>query len=64
MKQQNIYQQNGFDSRKEYLECLSDEYLVDLDTIMGLADILGPSEDFDGLVVAVQDASNMEFYEQ
>ncbi|MNE47361.1 hypothetical protein D3C80_1417640 [compost metagenome] len=51
----DIYQDNGFDSRTEYLESLSEDYGVDIDTIRLLADLLGPEEDFDGLVSTLQD---------
>jgi hypothetical protein len=49
----NIYQENGFDSRKDYLLSLCEEY--DKDAVFALADILGPSEDFDGLVTSLED---------
>lgn len=41
--------------RLEYLTELADDYGVDLDTVLVLADILGPSEDYDGLVIALED---------
>lgn len=56
MKKENVYQENGYKNRKEYLEELSDSYGVELDTVLMLADLYGPSEDFDGLVSALQDA--------
>jgi len=46
----NIYEQNGFDSRKEYLDHLAVINGVNYDTVHTLADLLGPEEDFDGLV--------------
>jgi hypothetical protein len=49
----NPYQENGFNSRLEYLESLCEEY--DRDKVFALASILGPSEDFDGLIVALED---------
>lgn len=51
----NIYQKNGYDSRKHYLECLAEDNCVDIDEVLALAELLGPSEDFDGLVTSVQD---------
>jgi len=56
---QNIYQQNGFASRKEYLDSLADEYGVSAITVYALADMLGESEDFDGLLSALEDAEAM-----
>lgn len=49
------YRDLGYDSREDYLECLAEEYGVDLETVETLADLLGPSEDFDGLVTMLQD---------
>jgi hypothetical protein len=50
-----IYQDNGYTSRQDYLNSLSDEYSVDIDTVEYLAELLGQDEDFDGLVVALED---------
>jgi hypothetical protein len=51
------YLEYGAESRYEYLQMLSDEYGVDIDTVHGLADVLGPVEDFDGLVTSLEDAA-------
>ena len=51
----NIYQENGFENRKEYLQSLADDYGVDVDTVFAMAAMLGKSEDFDGLVTAIED---------
>lgn len=53
MKITDIYQRNGYGSRKEYLESLAEEY--DRQKVFALASILGPSEDFDGLVTTLED---------
>jgi hypothetical protein len=49
----NAYTNNGFTDRADYLESLCDEY--DADTVHMLADLLGPEEDFDGLVTGLED---------
>lgn len=54
----NIYQENGYDNRKDYLECQADAYGIEMETVQYLADILGESEDFDGLVTSLDDYSN------
>ena len=59
---ENPYQANGYESRKHYLRCMSEDYGVPLEVVYSLADILGPSEDFDGLVNALEDAEG-EFEE-
>ena len=43
----------GFKNRRDYLEALAEEY--DRDKVFMLAAMLGPSEDFDGLVTALED---------
>ncbi len=51
----NIYKQNGFANRDEYLDYLAAEYDVSKVVVYSLAHMLGPSEDFDGLVNALED---------
>jgi hypothetical protein len=55
----NIYQEHGYNSRKEYLESLADEYGISLDTVLTVADMYGETEDFDGLISACADAEAM-----
>ena len=43
--------------RAEYLDSLAEEYGMDIDVVLNLAEILGPNEDFDGLVTTLQDPS-------
>jgi hypothetical protein len=49
----DIYSAQGFANRRAYLESLCDEY--DRTTVYALADMLGPNEDFDGLVTSLED---------
>lgn len=51
----DIYRANGYNDREDYLSCLAEDYGVDLDTVYALADLLGPNEDFDGLVTQLGD---------
>ncbi len=46
---------NGFDDREQYLESIADPYDVSIDLAYAVTDILGPDEDFDGLVAAIGD---------
>jgi len=50
-----IYQEHGFENRADYLADLADTLGVDIRTVEILADLLGPSEDFDGLVTSLED---------
>lgn len=49
------YQSNGYADRRDYLNTLAQEY--DRTTVFALAGLLGPTEDFDGLVTALEDAA-------
>ena len=49
------YHREGFDDRRAYLLSLADDTGVDIKTVMALADLLGPNEDFDGLVTSLED---------
>jgi hypothetical protein len=51
----NIYQENGYKSRKDYLTSLAAEYGVDYQSVACLAVLLGEEEAFDALVSAVED---------
>jgi hypothetical protein len=50
-----IYQENGFESRREYLLDLADSMGIDASIVFALADMLGSNEDFDGLVTSLED---------
>ena len=58
----NIYIERGYADRAEYLEDLALEYNVPLETVLVLADTLGPSEDFDGLISSLEDAEELQGY--
>jgi hypothetical protein len=51
----NIYIKHGFKSRNDYLLDLADSYGVEPEKVFQLANMLGETEDFDGLVTAIQD---------
>ena len=48
---------NGYTDRAEYLDSLAEEYGMDINMVLNLAELLGPNEDFDGLVTTIQDYS-------
>ena len=56
----SVYTENGYESRKHYLKSLAEEYGIHPSLVFSLAAMLGESEDFDGLVVACEDAEGME----
>lgn len=51
----NIYQQKGYSDREAYLESLSEDYDCPMHIVEMTADLMGPEEDFDGLVSFLQD---------
>lgn len=53
----SIYTDNGYESRADYLRQLADETGCGIDIVHMLAELLGPSEDFDGLVTSLEDYS-------
>lgn len=63
MFDETIYQENGYKNRRDYLQCLSEDYGVPLETVQSLADMLGEHEDFDGLVQALEDCEAFAFAE-
>lgn len=56
---ENIYQENGYADKDDYLTCLSEDYGVPLETVQSLADILGENEDFDGLPSILEDTERL-----
>lgn len=58
----SVYTDNGYKDRAEYLSALSEDYGVDTETVQYLADLPGEEEDFDGLVSALEDLKENNFY--
>ncbi len=54
---QDIYKQKGYKDRADYFNSLADEYGVSKMLVYILADMLGPSEYFDGLVSMIEDVA-------
>ena len=57
--EQTIYQQKGYEDRKDYLKSLSEDYGVPYYMVLEIANMLGETEDFDGLVTSLEDAEGM-----
>ena len=51
----NIYVENGYKDRRDYLNSLAEEYNIDPSMVFAAADLLGESEDFDGLISTLED---------
>jgi hypothetical protein len=50
-----IYQEQGFSNRREYLINLADDFGLPVSEVFAIASLLGSSEDFDGLICALED---------
>jgi hypothetical protein len=51
-------QWNDACARQNHMQELSEEYDIDLDIVVSLADMLGPNEDHDGLISALDDLTD------
>ena len=56
----SVYQENGYANRRDYLNSLAEDFGVPLSVVRELAGVLGPDEDFDGLVTELEDYSECE----
>lgn len=54
----SVYTDNGYENRRDYLKCMAEDYGVDLETVLVMASMLGSSEDFDGLISALEDIAD------
>ena len=50
----SIYEMNGYEDRNHYLEELALEYGLDFDSVYFLAQMLGEEDDFEGLIIAIE----------
>ena len=57
----SIYIDNGYTSRRDYLESLADDFGIDRSVVFMLAGLLGAEEDFDGLVIELEDYAAIGF---
>ena len=51
----NPYLRKGFPNRAAYLRQVAEDYDVPIRYVRMLADMLGPDEDFDGLLISLPD---------
>lgn len=55
LPEDEVYFEHGYDNRQHYLESLAEDYGTDITHVQAIAELLGPNEDFDGLVSALED---------
>ena len=56
----NVYVRKGYKDRKDYLKCLAEDYGVSYITVFSLASMLGENEDFDGLILELDDMADLK----
>ena len=49
------YIDNGYKDRSEYLKHLSEYYVIPIDSVCAIAEVLGTGEDFDALICELED---------
>jgi hypothetical protein len=52
------YTAHGYEDREHYLQCLAEDWMLPLHIVESMAHLLGPEEDFDGLLSALEDVDN------
>ncbi|MDR1251747.1 MAG: hypothetical protein LBK62_06225, partial [Treponema sp.] len=57
------YTANGYKDRDDYLTGLADDWGIDRMAVRMIADMLGPSEDFDGLISELEDFEYLGLFE-
>jgi len=55
------YEEDGCFDRYGYIRDLADDHGVDLPMAIEMAELLGPEEDFDGLVCTLEDMADRSF---
>jgi hypothetical protein len=58
------YTSQGYKDRDDYLNTLADDRGIDRTTVYMIADILGETEDFDGLVSGLEDFGYTDFFDE
>lgn len=56
----SVYTENGYKNRADYLKCISEDFGVPFEVVRELAFVLGPDEDFDGLICELEDFDEVE----
>ena len=60
--EKDVYQENGYENRKDYLKNLADQFGIPYREVALIASMLGKDEDFDGLICELEDYEIMGEY--
>lgn len=58
------YTEAGFENRKAYLVSVAEDFGLPQSVVFSLASVLGPNEDFDGLITECEDAADSCEFEE
>ena len=56
----SIDEENGYANRREYLDAMAEDYGLEKHDVRLVAGLLGPSEDFDGLISTLEEMQDMK----
>lgn len=56
----SIYEENGYANRREYLDAMAEDYGLEKHEVRLVAGLLGPCEDFDGLISTLEEMQDMK----
>ncbi len=57
----SIYTDEGYKNRRDYVASLAEEWEMPADVVFMMAQMLGPDEDFDGLVTFCEDNQGLMY---
>jgi hypothetical protein len=57
------YNAQGYKDRDEYLTSLAQDFGIDMMAVRMISDMLGPSEDFDGLISELEDFASIGLFD-
>jgi hypothetical protein len=57
------YNAQGYKDRDDYLTSLAQDFGIDMMAVRMISDMLGPSEDFDGLISELEDFESIGLFD-
>jgi hypothetical protein len=57
------YNAQGYKDRDDYLTGLAQDFGIDITAVRMISDMLGPSEDFDGLISDLEDFASIGLFD-
>jgi hypothetical protein len=57
------YKAQGYKDRDDYLKSLAEDFGIEMMAVRMIADMLGPSEDFDALIIELEDYESVGLFD-